>query len=286
MLLEVRQLGFEYAELSHGTRISQLPGIYEAVNAREIKISSVHNFCPLPLGIEAPSPNVFEFSDVRAYKRRAAIKNTISTIEFAAKVGAKFVVLHLGSLPICDFTSKLRRLLPRRSSRITAFASLALRAWRVRRAKAPLYMELVLESLKPILEKAREFDIKLGIEIRDKLEELPIELDFKQLLEKLGLDVVCYWHDVGHAQIKHNLGFINHRTWLQQMSVYMGGLHVHDVINQLSDHQAPGTGEVDFEMIAEFVKPQHIKVLELAPNVPAEQITAAYNLLKKIWGPE
>jgi len=57
MLLEVRQLGFEYAELSHGTRISQLPGIYEAVNAREIKISSVHNFCPLPLGIEAPSPN-------------------------------------------------------------------------------------------------------------------------------------------------------------------------------------------------------------------------------------
>ena len=30
MLREIRDLGFEYAELSHGTRISLLPGIIEA----------------------------------------------------------------------------------------------------------------------------------------------------------------------------------------------------------------------------------------------------------------
>jgi len=30
MLSEIRDLGFEYAELSHGTRISLLPGILEA----------------------------------------------------------------------------------------------------------------------------------------------------------------------------------------------------------------------------------------------------------------
>jgi len=44
MLREIRELGFEYAELSHGTRISLLPGILEAVDAGEIKISSLHNF--------------------------------------------------------------------------------------------------------------------------------------------------------------------------------------------------------------------------------------------------
>ena len=35
MLREIREMGFEYAELSHGIRISLLPGIFEAVEAGE-----------------------------------------------------------------------------------------------------------------------------------------------------------------------------------------------------------------------------------------------------------
>ncbi len=54
MLREIRDLGFQYAELSHGTRISLLPGILEAVDAGEIRISSLHNFCPLPMGVTYP----------------------------------------------------------------------------------------------------------------------------------------------------------------------------------------------------------------------------------------
>jgi hypothetical protein len=61
MLREIRDLGFEYAELSHGIRISLVPGILDAVKAGEIKISSVHNFCPLPVGISKPSPNLTNF---------------------------------------------------------------------------------------------------------------------------------------------------------------------------------------------------------------------------------
>jgi hypothetical protein len=52
MLREIRDLGFALAELSHGIRISLLPGIFEAVDSGEIKISSVHNFCPLPMGVD------------------------------------------------------------------------------------------------------------------------------------------------------------------------------------------------------------------------------------------
>ena len=37
MLREIRDMGFEYAELSHGIRISLLPGILQAVDAGEIK---------------------------------------------------------------------------------------------------------------------------------------------------------------------------------------------------------------------------------------------------------
>ncbi len=35
MLREIRELGFDYAELSHGIRISLLPGILDAVDAGE-----------------------------------------------------------------------------------------------------------------------------------------------------------------------------------------------------------------------------------------------------------
>ena len=62
MLREIRDLGFEYAELSHGIRLSLLPGIFEAVEAGEIKISSLHNFCPLPIGINQAAPNCFRFT--------------------------------------------------------------------------------------------------------------------------------------------------------------------------------------------------------------------------------
>ena len=35
MLREIKSLGFEWSELSHGIRISLLPGIMEAVDAGE-----------------------------------------------------------------------------------------------------------------------------------------------------------------------------------------------------------------------------------------------------------
>ena len=84
MLREIRDLGFEYAELSHGTRISLMPGILEAVDAGEIQISSLHNFCPLPMGVNYAAPNLYQFSAERPRERELAKRYTLKTIEFAA----------------------------------------------------------------------------------------------------------------------------------------------------------------------------------------------------------
>src|SRR5438874_10708581 len=111
MLREIRDLGFEYAELSHGTRLGLVPGILEAVSAGEIKISSLHNFCPLPLGVEKASPNLYEFSDERDRQRELAIKHTLKTFGFAERVKAPVVVLHLGSIDMKDYTGKLTEML-------------------------------------------------------------------------------------------------------------------------------------------------------------------------------
>ena len=113
MLREIRDLGFDYAELSHGIRVSLVPGILEAVGAGEIKISSLHNFCPLPLGVNHAAPNLYQFSDERPRQRELAIKHTLKTFEFAERVQAPLVVLHLGSMELKDFGGKLEEMLER-----------------------------------------------------------------------------------------------------------------------------------------------------------------------------
>ena len=88
MLREIRDLGFQYAELSHGTRISLLSGILEAVDAGEMRISSLHNFCPLPMGVTYAAPNLYQFSAERPRERELAQRYTVKTIEFAVRVKA------------------------------------------------------------------------------------------------------------------------------------------------------------------------------------------------------
>ncbi len=107
MLREIRELGFDYAELSHGIRISLLPGILDAVDAGEIRISSLHNFCPLPMGVDHPAPNLFKFTADNPRERENAFKHTLKTLETAVRVKAPLVVLHLGSIEMKDYTEKL-----------------------------------------------------------------------------------------------------------------------------------------------------------------------------------
>src|SRR5216683_3400848 len=107
MLREIRELGFEYAELSHGTRISLLPGILEAVDAGEIKISTLHNFCPLPIGVNYSAPNLYQFSAEKPREREMAERYTLKTLEFAARVKAPVVVLHVGSIDMKAYTDKM-----------------------------------------------------------------------------------------------------------------------------------------------------------------------------------
>src|SRR5258708_18418360 len=107
MLREIRDLGFDTAELSHGTRISLLPGIIEAVQAGEMRISSLHNFCPLPIGVNFSAPNLYPPSDAKPSERENALRYTRKTIELAARLQAPVVVLHYGSMEMKDYTGSM-----------------------------------------------------------------------------------------------------------------------------------------------------------------------------------
>lgn len=284
MLREIRDLGFEYAELSHGTRISLLPGILEAVDAGEIKISSLHNFCPLPVGVNNSAPNLYQFSSEYPRERELALRYTLKTIELATRVRASVVVLHLGSLEIKPYTDKLLEMVQRGDKDTPRYERLCAEVESRREAKKEPYYERVKEVLKKLLPEAEKRELRLGIENRQAVEELPLEGDFQLLFRELRNPRLVYWHDTGHAQIKQNLGFIPHLMQLESLRDRLFGFHIHDVQFPGRDHCAPGTGTVDFAALSRVIKPDHLKVFEFSPSVTPEQARTGTDLVKKLWG--
>jgi sugar phosphate isomerase/epimerase len=122
------------------------------------------------------------------------------------------------------------------------------------------------------------------LEIREAVEEIPLEGDYLELLERVPANTVGYWQDIGHAHIKTTLGVIHHRAHLESLQPRLIGFHLHDVIYPDQDHRAPGTGGIDFKSLASYGGPDKIKVLELNPSVAAEEVRSGLAFLKSVWG--
>jgi len=286
MLREICDLGFQYAELSHGTRMSLLPGILEAVEAGEIKISSLHNFCPLPMGVNHSAPNLYQFSAEQPREREMAQRYTVKTLEFASRVNAPAVVLHVGSIEMKNYTDKLLGMAARGEKQTPKYEKLCAELSQKREAKKEPFLERTKELLKKLLPDAENRGLKLGVENRQALEELPLESDYPFIFRELDSPNLVYWHDTGHAQIKENLGFIHHVTHLGSLRDNLAGFHIHDVQFPGADHCAPGSGTVDFLALKAAVKPDHIKVFEFSPSLSIEEVKTGVEHVKRIWGPD
>ncbi|MGD0539304.1 MAG: TIM barrel protein [Verrucomicrobiota bacterium] len=284
MLREIRDLGFEFAELSHGIRLSLVPGILDAVNAGEIKITTLHNFCPLPVGVTQAAPNLYQFTSSDLREREKAVRQTLQTLDFAARVKARLVVLHLGSVEMKDYTERLLAMVAAGQRESPKYQRLCVDAETKREARREKPLAFAVEILKRLETEAAARGLLLGIENREAVEEIPFEVDFRFLFLDFPGGTVRYWHDTGHAQIKANLGFIEHALHLESMAEELAGFHIHDVEFPGRDHRPPGQGTIDFAALQPFVRPEHIKVLEMSPSLTAEQVLAGFAHLKSIWG--
>jgi sugar phosphate isomerase/epimerase len=272
MLAEVRALGFEYAELGHGVRLTLVDGIRAAVAAGEIKISSLHNFCPLPVAVREAAPDYYRPSALRESERQLAVRHTLRTIEFAASLGAKFVVLHLGDVDMRDYTMKLMKLYATGKAGTPKFDKVRVKAITVRAKKRPKHFDQLLRSLDEIVPAAKQAGVRLGFENRDAIEAIPSEDEFGELIQRYGADATSYWHDVGHAQIKENFGLTSHEWLLERYRGCTAGMHLQDFAPPAFDHQPPGFGTFDFARLRRFVTEDMVLAWEIHPNFTAAQI--------------
>lgn len=287
MLKEIANLGFEYAELSHGIRITLVPGILKALEEGIIKISSTHNFCPLPTGINQPAPNLYSPASPDPREHQQWLRHTLRSLEFSRQVAAPHMVTHMGHVRFFwgRPSSKLKEALEKNPAAVDEDKIRKLREKLIRkvRLKMPPYWEQLRLSLEEILTEAERCKVMIGAENREGCEELPLDADFPEFFRQARHHrQLAWWHDAGHARIKERLGFLDHRQFLEQNQEKLTGFHLHDVSKEGRDHQPLGTGTVDFEMLSTFFRPEHVLVLELSPRLTVEQVLNSRDYLEKL----
>ena len=285
MLREIKgEFGLDLIELGHGIRISLIPGIQKIFDAGEVRFSSLHNFCPLPVEVLAALPDCYQFSAVYPQERARAIKQTFQTIDFAARLGAPFVVLHLGAVKMQPITDLLIELTKAGEYLSRKYVRLKLRAVQKRERNAATYLQRVKDGLRRVIDYAAAKNVRLGLENRRGFEEIPTERELPALLDEMDSPQIGYWHDFGHAQIKENLAFLDHAEWLRRIAPRTLGCHVQDCIWPAQDHQPPFAGDVDLEKLVPLLPANCLFVWEMSPRKTADEIRRSMQIWRQHFG--
>ena len=274
LAIEARSMGFEFIEISHGTSVSLLPGLMQAYDAGEIRVSSIHNFCPSPVEIVMDAPDAYEFSSHRKFDRERAIKLTKQTIQTAVRFGVNRVVMHMGSVPMKFITEQLEAITDEGGAYSRKFIDLKLKLVEKREKVSTFYLDRARAALHELLPIAQEHKVALAIETRSHYEQVPNETEMLQLLTDFGDSPwIGAWHDFGHVQRQANLGLLDHAQYLAAIAPRLLGCHVHDVAWPARDHRIPFTGGcVEFDRLLPLVPKNIPLVWELSPSQKRLQI--------------
>jgi sugar phosphate isomerase/epimerase len=285
MLREIKtKLGFDSIELGHGIRLSLIPGIQKMFDSGQVRFTSLHNFCPLPVEVMVASPDCYQLSAVSPEERERAVRQTFQTIDFAERLHAPVVVLHLGQVNMRPITDRLIQMTKAGKQLSRGYVRAKLKAVQTRERRAPVHLQRVKGCLRRIVEHAASKNVRIALESRRGYEEIPSERELPALLDEFNSGRVGYWHDFGHSQIKDNLDFIDHAEWLGAIGARAFGCHVQDCIWPARDHEPPFTGGIDFEKLVPLLPTNCLFVWEMSPNKTADAIRQSVRIWKERFG--
>ena len=284
MLEEILALGFDTVELGYDLRRDLVPGVAELVKAGTVKVRSIHNFCPVPMGVSAGHPELYLLGSIQERVRETAVRETLRTAEFAAEMGATVVVVHAGRCDFRHLTPRLIDLAEDGQQFGATFDKVKTKLIVKREKRTARLLPCVKRSLDEILPSLEKLGVAIALENLPSWEAIPNESEMLKLAEAYNSPSLGYWHDIGHAQIRENLGFISQRRWLEKLAPYLKGVHVHDVQPPARDHVMPPRGEVDFGGLGPLLPDDAVRVFEPTPGTPEEDLVEARQFIEKAWG--
>ncbi len=285
MIGELLEMGFDHVELGFDLTPNLVPGTCAMIKAGRVKADSVHAYCPLP-PVPYASPEPFTLAASDPVVRANAVHYLENTIRFAAEIDAKVVVAHAGNVEMRPITPKLVELVASGKQYEDAYEKLRMKLL-IDREKAVgkqiAHLYAGIEKLLPLLERTRRV---LALEILPTWEAIPSEVEMDKLFTHFNSPWLRYWHDMGHGQIRENLGLSSHVRWIQRLSPWLAGMHIHDVIPPSSDHVMPPSGAIRFPLFRDIARGDIIRVLEPGSALTREDIDAGLKVIRSAWEAE
>ncbi len=283
MIDEILALGFRQVELGFDLTLDLVPGVRRCVADGRVTVGSLHAVCPLPVGAPTPHPELYTLAHPDEHIRELAVRHLGGTLRFAAEVGAQVIVVHAGNVEMRSLTPDLIAACAEAQPNQRNCERLRLKLLEAREKAAPKQIEWLHRGLDELLPVAESCGVRLALELLPSWESIPTEIEMEQLMEHYASPWIRYWHDLGHGQIRENLGLSGHLRWLQRLQPYLAGMHVHDVAPPASDHLMPPRGKLNFPGFRNVAAGDILRVIEPSRTTTAAEIVEGLALIRKAW---
>src|SRR5919201_3751796 len=174
ILDEHQRLGFRRLEAYCHFTPAQLAELAQGARERGMEIASLHGPCPVPVderGARAPWDDWLASPEDR--QRTFAVDALKRTIDAAAGIGARAVVVHLGNTGVASRQRAIFETIELHGRGGAAHRRLVAEAWREREAAKGPHLEAALRSIRALGEHAAGSGVRLGVETRDGYHEIP-----------------------------------------------------------------------------------------------------------------
>jgi sugar phosphate isomerase/epimerase len=277
----ILDLGVEGVELEYRITLPMLKEILPLLKGKRVAVTSLHNFLPLPDGVpkEKASGDVFSLSSPDGEERALAVKYTLRTMEWAEELGVRAVVLHLGKIPMDDPMGDLKKLYDQKKIQAEEGKIFIKEQKQIRARKSVKHLDAALRSIEKLASEADRRRILLGLENRFNIQDFPDFDEFKTLFREFSGGPVRYWHDLGHATVQQNLGLADQKEFLENFSDLLVGVHLHGC-RGYDDHYAPGSGEEDYSLLQNFLRPDTLLVVETHHRASKEELLQGLEFLR------
>jgi len=279
---QIGSLDTKNIELSSNLSKNSFKNILRVARSRKFKITSMHNYCPVPDGYAAAafSSDFFSLADPDNKRRKLAVEFTVGSLKNAAAAKAKALIVHAGRVEMPQRTKDLIRLFKRDKAHTKECRVLLSDILKERKTKKIPYLRSLMLSLKELLRASVGLKVAICLENRFYIREIPDYAELGLIFERFkSAKNLYYWHDCGHAQVRENLGLEQHLEYLNAFGSRLRGIHLHDVCGPY-DHLPPGEGTIDFDSLKPFLKKNTIKVLEIHQPAKAANISRSIAFLK------
>ena len=263
-----KRLGFQNIELNHQVDSAML----SRVKFDHYQFSSIHEPCPADISTKELVDRDWLISSSHEDSRRYGIEAVKKSIVLAHDLQAPTVIIHCGTIPNnSHYESRLRKLFNEGQERSEEYFGIKSQITQLRSELAGPRLVAVKKSLSELLDYADQFNVRLGLENRYHFMDIPSIDEMEEFISLSDPKRLGFIYDVGHAQALDRLGFYSHEDWLKRYASRMIGTHLHDVIG-VTDHYAPGLGEIDFNKIAPYLPETAFRTFELLPGNTLAQV--------------